>query len=107
VISYNLISEYESSRTFNYNILSRIKIGNKDIRAFDYCTFYIVGKDRRMGATNIPMTVAIAYPNTPVKSAGNINTFHFLLEAMAAAVVGPPTLALDATAISRNGILNK
>ena len=51
-----------------------------------------------------PTWVAMANPNIPVRSAGSTNAFHFLLEAMAEAVVGPPTLALDASTISRRGI---
>ena len=41
-----------------------------------------------------PANVATAYPNTPVNIAGTTRLFQPLDDAMAAAVVGPPTLAL-------------
>jgi hypothetical protein len=56
--------------------------------------------------TNKPTTVAIAYPNTPVSSAGSTSSLHLLLLAIAAAVVGPPTFALDANTTSLSGMWN-
>ena len=41
-----------------------------------------------------PMNVATAYPSTPVNMAGTTSDRQPLLAAIAAAVVGPPTLAL-------------
>ena len=52
-----------------------------------------------------PIPVAMEYPKTPVSKAGSTRVFQFLLVAIAAAVVGPPTLALEARAISLKGKL--
>lgn len=41
-----------------------------------------------------PMNVATAYPSTPTSMPGTTKDDHFKLAAIAAAVVGPPTLAL-------------
>jgi hypothetical protein len=43
-----------------------------------------------------PMNVATAYPNTPVSIAGTTSDRHPFDAAIAAAVVGPPTLLFDA-----------
>ena len=42
-----------------------------------------------------PKNVATAYPSTPVSIAGTTRLRHPLLAAIAAAVVGPPTLAFE------------
>ena len=46
----------------------------------------------------------MTYPNVPIKSAGTISSVHPFETAIAAAEVGPPTLAFDAMIIS--SILN-
>lgn len=46
----------------------------------------------------------MTYPNVPIKSAGTISSVHPFETAIAAAEVGPPTLAFDAIIIS--SILN-
>ena len=45
----------------------------------------------------MPRNVATVYPRTPTSMLGTMSDFQRLLEAMAAAVVGPPTHALEAT----------
>jgi hypothetical protein len=56
-----------------------------------------------MGPRASAIAVAVAYPKIPIRSAGNTSRFQSLACAMAAAVVGPPTLALDARYSSRLG----
>ena len=51
-----------------------------------------------------PRPVATAYPKIPLNNAGRTKSFHLFEDAIAAAVVGPPTFAFDAKTISLNGI---
>ena len=52
------------------------------------------------------MNVATAYPSTPTSMPGTTKEDHFKLAAIAAAVVGPPTLALLAINASERRKLN-
>lgn len=52
-----------------------------------------------------PMIVPVAYPKIPTSSPGKIKSGQFFPFAIAAAVVGPPTFAFEATYSSRFPIL--
>lgn len=58
---------------------------------------------RKIGPSANAMPVALAYPRIPINRAGKTSESHCLALAMAAAVVGPPTLAFDAKYNSRAG----
>ena len=55
-----------------------------------------MGKRNSTGPSAKAIGVALAYPKMPIRSAGSTNFGQFFAVAMAAAVVGPPTFALDA-----------
>lgn len=57
---------------------------------------HLVAKRTSRGPRERERAVAVAYPNTPTNKAGSTNLDQSFACAMAAAVVGPPTLALDA-----------
>lgn len=57
---------------------------------------HLVAKRISRGPRERERAVAVAYPNTPTNKAGSTNFDQSFACAMAAAVVGPPTLALDA-----------
>ena len=57
---------------------------------------YLALRRIKRGAKESEAAVAVAYPRTPTSNAGNTNLGHSLACAIAAAVVGPPTLAFDA-----------
>ena len=59
-----------------------------------------------MGPKPKAIAVAVAYPSIPTNNAGRTNLFHSFACAIAAAVVGPPTLAFEDRYNSRFGKLN-
>ena len=63
----------------------------------------IIGSLSSIGPKLRARAVAVAYPNIPINKAGNTNLFHSFACAIAAAVVGPPTLALLARYNSLGG----
>ena len=66
----------------------------------------INGKRTKIGPSAKAIPVAVAYPNIPTNNAGNTKRVQFLACAIAAAVVGPPTLALLAKYNSLSGTWN-
>ena len=75
-------------------------------RYLSYPLITNVGRRFRIGPKLKAIGVAVAYPKIPMSREGKINRVQSFACAIAAAVVGPPTLALDAKYNSLDGNLN-